>query len=116
MSASHALVVVQQRLQTLAALRESWLSWFEQQVAEKEQKALQERLALECLRIHGEELVAQQVAKRRRMQEQARKLEEQQKVAIAAAKAEAKKKKGEEKAAPANTAWLTGHKIAVISS
>ena len=39
------LAVVQERVMTLAALRESWHSWLEQQSAEKEEKAMQSSLA-----------------------------------------------------------------------
>ena len=39
------LAVVQERVMTLAALRESWHSWLEQRAAEKEEKAMQSSLA-----------------------------------------------------------------------
>ena len=103
-------------MHTLEALRESWHSWLERQAAEKEEKAKQERLAMECLRRHGEAVVAQQEAKRRRLHEHMRKLQEQRKATAAAAKAEAKKKRSEEKAAANNAALLRCTRVAYIAS
>ena len=57
--APEALAKVQQRAQALPSLREASLSCLDQQEAEKEKKALQDRLAMERLRQQGEELAAQ---------------------------------------------------------